>query len=77
MSETEKNPKDMNTLEIQKEIEVCYESLNTLLKLTNQKMKLGGDIGGGIGKRIEELKEELRVRKDEEWLLDQTKDWDR
>ena len=77
MSETEKNPKDMSTFEIQKEIEVCYESLNTLLKLTNQKMKLGGDIGGGIGKRIEELKEELRVRKDEEWLLDQTKDWDR
>ena len=64
MSETEKNPKDMSTFEIQKEIEVCYESLNTLLKLTNQKMKLGGDIGGGIGKRIEELKEELRVRKD-------------
>ena len=64
MSETEKNPKDMSTVEIQKEIEVCYESLNTLLKLTNQKMKLGGDIGGGIGKRIEELKEELRVRKD-------------
>lgn len=64
MSETEKSPKDMSTVEIQKEIEVCYESLNTLLKLTNQKMKLGGDIGGGIGKRIEELKEELRVRKD-------------
>ena len=64
MSETEKSPKDMSTVEIQEEIEVCYESLNTLLKLTNQKMKLGGDIGGGIGKRIEELKEELRVRKD-------------
>lgn len=77
MSETEKNPKDMSTVEIQKEIEVCYESLNTLLKLTNQKMKLGGDIGGGIGKRIEELKEELRVRKDEEWLLGLTKGMDR
>lgn len=64
MSETEKSLKDMSTVEIQEEIEVCYESLNTLLKLTNQKMKLGGDIGGGIGKRIEELKEELRVRKD-------------
>lgn len=62
MSETEKNPKDMSTVEIQKEIEVCYESLNTLLKLTNQKMKLGSDIGGGIGKRIGELKLELGRR---------------
>lgn len=77
MSDTEKKPSDMSISEIQKEIEDCYESLNTLMKLTNQKMKLGSDIGGGIGKRIEELKEELRLRKDEEWLLDQTKDWDR
>ena len=66
MSETEKNPKDMSNFEIQKEIEVCYESLNTLLKLTNQKMKLGGDIGGGIGKRIGELKLELERRNHEE-----------
>ena len=75
MSDTEKNPGDMSILEIQKEIEDCYESLNTLMKLTNQKMKLGSDIGGGISKRIEVLKEELRLRKDEEWLNEQTKDF--
>lgn len=59
----EKDPSEMSTIEINEEIEACYEALNALEILRGMKMRLGQDLDKGILNRVKLLKEGLVMKK--------------